>query len=97
MTTDFTIEDVRILLEAVEEWRSKPGRDFFACSLINVLAGKDSDERDRLAREEKDKFASQEAEHQARLETAALVTAKLVLIRQALAQAEADRRQKVSG
>ena len=72
--SDFTVRDVDVLLEAVEEWEKKPSKDFLGGGLLRAMINPDH-EAAKL-RFEADAIAAEEQVKERR-ETSVLLQAKM--------------------
>lgn len=72
---ELTVEDLDVLIEAIDDWRNKPSMDLFNKDIVSIMLGtpKNEDDTDRNMRY-KNATASRDAD-------ATLLKAKLIMLR----------------
>lgn len=93
MTTDFTMDDLYLLMEALEAWEQKDVAGQMMADLIGVISGDDKESEENRREERWAKYAS---DNRVRKERSILLRAKIVQYldtkRAELLSAEVDKK-----
>jgi hypothetical protein len=85
MDTTLNHDDLTVLIEAVDSWVNKDATGELMGALFEgMLADKNSPEAEKLKREREEKRLAKDVEHRQRKDSATLLKAKLIMLRQSM-------------
>ena len=75
---ELTRDDILLLIEAVEAWESKRIGNHFMRDLLGVFSAKNQEEAEQIIKDQEIRNKAQEEKLQHEMETATLIKAKLI-------------------